>query len=317
MLPQDYFTNYPSRLIWIGSGVLFSLIVLFGAFLVLIFDQPSFPLPPRLMAAAPDPSVLSIAFNAADQHRLWELPSIENEFLVSLNLPRPGLEKNSNSAYLRLKSSHESRRISLPERIDLNFNDQGVLCFQNEPGPFWAELSGSLESDGVSIRLFVQKEGCDVETASFVHKADSPPIQKAEEFSPGSFLRILGESHWLGADLLSQLNGIGAMQRIEIGSIAMSLRQNDWIGWKGGQWIKIDHPHADPDLPIARIHSLSNQILEWDVWDSSSLYEAIDCRAGVISRSFKIGRMAQFSSHSFRSANQLRTRKTERYSSSE
>ena len=54
MLSQEYFTHYPSRLLWAGGGILAIFTIVSGCLLIPITDEAAFPLPPRLSAHAED-----------------------------------------------------------------------------------------------------------------------------------------------------------------------------------------------------------------------------------------------------------------------
>jgi hypothetical protein len=274
MLSPEFFTHYPSRLLWAGSGSLFLLAILCGSFLLPVVDQPAFPLPPRksdrIPASEAIPSIL------AESGSQWqgELPAIEDEMAISLSPPRPGLESLQPLAHVRLKTAQQSRQVSLPARLYLSFNDQGVLGFQDEPGPFFADLS----LDGkvnIVANVFAHLSGGMVRHAFFSRQADLPPVQKAEEFQPESPLRILGEARWLGVDLVSQHAAHVVKQRLEIGSAAIDVAENEWIGWAEGKWSILNDLPKDPEQPIARIRSISLQAIEWDSWDPSHVRLAI------------------------------------------
>jgi hypothetical protein len=269
MLSQEYFTHYPSRLLWTGGSVLCLFVILSGSLLLPVAGQPAFPLPPRKTSgiAAPQ-TIVPLEIEKTDRGLIWEMPPIQDEMVISLSEPRPGLESLRSVAHVRLKTAQQSRRIPLPSRIYLCFNDQGVLCFQDEKGPFWVDLSCEAK-DNLIASVMVVIDNVEVQQAIFSRRADPTPLQKAEEFSSGSPQRILGEARWWGADLVSGLAASAPKQRLEIGSTVLELGESDWIAWTGGKWSKIDSPFVCRDMPIARIRSVTAQVLEWDVWDSS------------------------------------------------
>jgi hypothetical protein len=267
MLSQEYFTHYPSRLMWAGGGVLCALMIVSASLLIPMIDQPAFPLPPRIADLTVRSLPLSILFEQ-NHETAWELSSIENELFISLSPPRPLQEEGCNIAHVRLKSAQQSRRVNLPVRLFLCFNDRGVLGFQDNPGPFWADLTQE-QDDAIRVQLTVVKNSVDKEQHIFTRRPDFPPLQKSEEFPAGSPLRVLGESRWLGADLVAQMNASEVKQRLEIGSTALNLGMLDWLAWKGGQWVKIEAPSAEKDMPLARIRSVSGPTIEFDIWDSS------------------------------------------------
>jgi len=278
MLLQEYFTHYPSRLLWVGGGILCLLAFGSGSLLLPVIDQPDFPLPPRkTKCAGASQSLPSIELGKRDRGELWEMPSLQDEMLISLSPPRPGIDLPKPVTHIRLKTAQQSRRVVLPSRIYLCFNDQGVLCFQDEAGPFWIDLSLE-EKDNLIAKVMVVVGNEEIQQAFFSRKADQPPLQKAEEFSPGSPLRVLAETHWLGADIVANLNSSLLKQRLEIGSSFLDLGETDWICWSNGKWIKAD-PAADRDLITARIRSISSQMLEWDVWDDVHTRLAIALQA--------------------------------------
>lgn len=231
-------------------------------------DQPAFPLPPRLSVHGEGSSLPSATLVAnSDRAMIWELPSIENDIMVSLSPPRPGQELGQAVAYVRLKNAKESRQVTLPSRLFVQFTEQGSLVFQDEPGPFWMDLS--LDGEAVAVRLSVARDHAEMQHALFSRRPEASFVQKAEEFSAGSPIRVLGEARWWGADLVSQLGSSVGKQRMEFGSYALDLGEQDWLCWKGGRWVKTAHPEMEKDLPIAKIHSILGTVLEWDVWDEA------------------------------------------------
>lgn len=269
MLSQEYFTHYPSRLLWVGGATFCTLAFLFGSLLIPIADQPAFPLPHHKTARTAMPQTIEpIEIERRDRRLLWDLPPMQDEMLISLSPPRPGMDSSRPLSHVRLKTAQQSRRLLLPSRIYLCFNDQGILCFQDTAGPFWVDLS--LEGkDNLIVKVMVVIDHEEMQHAVFSRRADPPPLQKAEEFPPESFLRILGEARWRGADLVSALSSSIVKQRLEIGSAVLSLGENDWIGWVDGKWSKVQGSSVDRELPVACIRSVSPQMLEWDAWDSS------------------------------------------------
>ncbi len=280
MLSQEYFTHYPSRLLWIGGAILCVLAFLSGALLIPIADQPAFPLPPRKGACGVMPqAIVPLEIEKRGRRLLWELPSIQDEMLISLSPARPGSDSSRSITHVRLKTAQQSRRVPLPSRIYLRFNDQGILCFQDENGPFWVDLS--LEGkDNLIAKVMVVIDDAEVQHAVFSRCADPSPLQKAEEFLPGSALRVLGEARWCGVDLVSALSSPQPKQRLEIGPVVMDLGENDWIGWLDGKWSKVDRPANDREAPVARIRSVLPQMLEWDVWDSA--HTRLSCNLAAV-----------------------------------
>jgi hypothetical protein len=266
---QDFFTHYPSRLLWTGGGVICALAFLSGILLLPVADQPVFPLPPRKTNQTADSQRLaSLHLDGRNHQALWALPPIEQDLLISLSPPRPPGDRSQPIAHVRLKGSGQSKRFAIPGRIYLSFNDQGVISFRNEEGPFWMDLS--LEgNDALAAQIIVMNQGEEVARTVISRRADEPPLQKGEEFPAGSALRILGDARWRGVDLVSQLGSREANQRLEIGSASLNVGEKEWIGWKEGRWSKIDDPGSSGTAPIARIRSISSQSIEWDAWDDS------------------------------------------------
>ncbi len=267
MLSPEFFTHYPSRLLWAGGGLLCTFAVFSGMILLPVADQPIFPLPARKTSKTEVSQALPhLNLNSCDRLSLWELPSLEDALLISLNPPRPGNEPARPSAHIRIKGTSQSQRISLPGRIYLSFN-QGALGFPNQEGPFWMDLS--LEGhDALMARIGVVDQNQEVIRTSFSRHADDPPLQKAEEFPAGSALRLLCEARWWGVDLLSQLSSPQIKQRLEIGTTVLDVGDNEWLCWNEGRWILIKNLNDGQNRPIARIRAATSQQLEWDVWES-------------------------------------------------
>ena len=266
MISQEFFTNYPSRLLWSGGAFLSIFVVFSGVVLFPIANQPIFALP-SLQGIREEPKPLSSFYLGENEGFPLELPSIDHSLSISLSPCRPDCDLRTPIAHVRIKETHQSQRLTLPGRIYLSFN-QGILGFEKYDGPFWIDLA--LTSDeSLKAQVIVVREGKETCCESFTRRPDEPAIQKNEEFPQGSPIRTLGDSFWWGVDLLSQLNSPQIKQRLEIGSKPISLAENEWIAWKEDHWAPIKELSEGQDRPIARIRSISPQQLEWDVWDSS------------------------------------------------
>ena len=273
MFFRDFFTHYPSRLLWVGSGFLGTMICFSAILLFPIADQPPFPAPPRQSAkkVLSEPLARVHLSNSGDQASWVNLSAVKDQVSISLSPPRPGSSNDQMSACVKIKGSQWTRRISLPGRIDLVFHENGTLGFsEKKESPFWMDLS--LDSEGrvagtLTAIVFGEKQ-----QASFYRVPDSPPWQKGEEFPPLSALSMLGEAKWLGADLVCQLEFSEQKQRLEIGSNSMDIGASDWLYWQDGRWSKIKDISSLGEAPIARIRSVSSQTLEWDAWEGLSHY---------------------------------------------
>jgi hypothetical protein len=272
---MEFFTHYPSRLLWAGGGLLFAFACVSSILLLPVIDQPHFPQRPRRAAYTETlpsmPSLLgskdSLPFSL---EKLREI--LGGEMSVSESPSRPGF-LDEPVAHLRLKGTGQFKDISLPGRAYLAFNERGVLTF-SDAGDFWLDLSMGTEQRFSEV-LTVLWEGKEA-LLPFVQGASEPHAQRGEEFAPGSLWQILGDAKWWGADAPSQLVSNEIKQRIEIGSIRMELSPQDWIYWQEGSWRKgqggeARGEEAHSDKPIARIRKISEQQLEWDVWTSLEL----------------------------------------------
>lgn len=269
MSPQEYFLNYPYRLLWIGGSVLGILTMVTGSWTFFLTDPPVYvqQSPAKSSIQLPEDHY-SLNLGTESDRLMWNLAAIEEDIQISLCPARPNAVRHQSVAQVRLNGSQQFRQAELPCRIYLYYNDQGFLSFQGPEGDFWIDLAINAEN-GLTAQL--SAIGCrrEVECIQLSRCVGTPILRKADEFPAGSPLRELSEAHWSGVDLVAQLELSEAKQRLEFGSSVLQVGEKDWICWKNGRWAKMIGPDEDRDVTIARMRAVSPTILEWDVWDSS------------------------------------------------
>jgi hypothetical protein len=263
MLTQEYFIHYPFRFVWVG-GLVLSLFAFSFLFVLVPLAQPTnFPVPPRKAMAQPISCALPpLELGNTGCSLLWEIISIRDEIQLFQMPGRPC--RGDDFLQIRLKSSGLVQTVAAPCRVYLHFNDQGILSFETEKGPFWVDLTK--EKDGFKIDAVVEGLGTSAEHQEFIVSSQIPPIQKSDELTVGSPLKILADAQWVGTDLASSLVTKEVRQRFKIGLATLNVSLNDWIGWIGGQWVKIENPAPLDEVPIARLCAVGAKQAEWEAW---------------------------------------------------
>jgi hypothetical protein len=256
---------YPKRIIRMGARLLaFCGLFFIPLWLWTILSQPSFVSFEKKKVEKPQLEALD--FSLGLEERMPALPAIElqGEMAFSFDSPRPDMREESKSRMLvRLKKSAESRRVSLPCRIDLEFQ-RDRLIFAKGPSPFWIELSSL--GNAIEVKgFFSTAQGEVLQAGHFTTAAQESPVQTAQEFAEGSPFRILGEAKWWGKDLFKE--GAGA-ERLEIGSQEMiDIKEGEWLVWKEKKWQKDTSPERE--LPVAHVQSQSPKGLILEGWDGN------------------------------------------------
>jgi hypothetical protein len=266
---QEFFTHYPSRLLRVGLCVLGVFAVIFGVSLHPILDQPNFPYPSRRASQTEELQALSSLLPSDLQLKQLEfdLFSVENLLLLSLCPMKPDGSGVNALAHVKIKGSNLTRLVPLPAKIGLLFNDQGGLVFKEDEESFWMETS--LKEDGSLLTSLFVECGEKIQKASFSRQPMEPPLQKAEELPCSEPFRVLSKARWLGVDLVDQLDAGRVEQKMEIGTSRFNVSEDEWIYWDENHWAKAVKHGAGKGKPLAKIHALSSQSLEWDAWSEN------------------------------------------------
>lgn len=263
MAGQSSLHFYPERVAWIGALILGTTFFLAVPY---VFDSGSSFI--RLnVAAVKDVSLEPYAFSLGLEEKgpLFPVPNLEGEMTFSLDPPRPDGALGGQRLLVRMKKSAESRRVTLPCRLDLEIQ-RDKLVFAKEGSPFWIELSagenGQIEGRGTISSADQGK----IDAGTFLAAVQDCPIQAAQEFPEGSPFRILAEARWLGRDQFrAQYEMASLGERVEVGTEFFELNEGDWLVWKDKSWQK--YQAAEKGYPIAHIQSLTGKGLVLEGWD--------------------------------------------------
>lgn len=215
---------------------------------------------------------------------LTEAPSLlsqlssASQIEFSLDPPRPSSyqtkEKKTDQSNMmvRLPKAKQIKRVTLPAKLNLSFNNGKELHFGNEENLFWIECALSSDNQ-VKASLFVKApDGELICKEQWVGKPHETPLLTSDEIPNSSPFKSLAESKWWGLDLFAAKFSEQALQhRIEIGqetqSSLVELQLDEWLVFKDEKWQKAE---LDQTLPIARVKSHSTQELEIEGWEGSS-----------------------------------------------
>lgn len=274
-----FYPFYPERILWTGVSVLVGGVALGAAFLFFWFDESPYvqsAASARKKVAADEGKMLSFSFNLKEVPIAFPFPKVEPEMTFSFDPPRPDAKLDMGpdgrgrytDLFIRFKQSAQSKRISLPARIDLQFSG-GKLSFVESESPFWVELA-SLSEEKVQGVVWVETAAKErIEAEKFQSSPQPIPIQGAAEFPEGSPFRLLGEARWLGHDVFAEKYGGLQTLRVALGGQPnpqiFDLRDKEWMVWSDGQWLKgtLDEKRA----AIARIESVDSKALILEGWD--------------------------------------------------
>jgi hypothetical protein len=273
MSHRIFYPFHPERILWTGAAVLFaggSLSLIFLVFWLggapLLF--PSGRATAQTVANEGKPLVFS--FHLKEVPIAFPIPRVEPEMTFSFDPPRPDGGGRSGDLFVRFKQSAQSKRVSLPCRIDLQFNGS-ALSFGSQDSQFWLELTAFAEGkiQGVVWIETAHKEKMKAET--FIASPQASPLQGPFEFSEGSPFRILGEARWLGHDVFAEKYGRQQTLLIAVGqahSQILDLREKEWIVWRDGCWMK-GNLEAKPEA-ASRIESVDSKALILQGWNGEA-----------------------------------------------
>lgn len=196
---------------------------------------------------------------------------VERQTVFSLDPPRPDSAECAGGLFIRFNKSAESRRVSVPCRLDLRcLSDDGIGFFQGE-SPLWLELAEGAEG-GILAQVWLEFSSQEkVLVERFPVRLQERPFQEAREFPHLSPFRVLGEARWLGRDLFLEKHGEGKQsQRIVFGereaARPVGLNAGEWLVWEEGQWKRGE---ISASFPIARIEREGEKALFLEGWDGA------------------------------------------------
>jgi hypothetical protein len=264
MARQSVLHFFPERIVWIGAAVLGLgfLFTLPYIWMMNGLNSPSLSMrekKEKVTEVAPYSFTLGLKDNAPG----LSIPDLHGEMTFSFDPPRPDGVVDGKRLLVRMKHSGESKRVTLPCRLDLEFQGDR-LSFAKGESLFWMELS-AVSGQIVGKGFITTLDGTKIDAGSFIVSGQDCPIQGAQEFVEGSPFRLLAEARWWGRDQFRPSGESG--ERLEIGaSELLELQDGDWLIWKEGRWQKSEKP--EKDLPIAHIQSSLSKTLTLEGWGS-------------------------------------------------
>jgi hypothetical protein len=271
MAERSFFPFRPEEILRRGLVVIGIGAAIAAGFAAFLWREPeSLTLLENRAARVTDESPLTFALDLRQSPLSVPVPSIGKEMLLSLAPPRPDGSFQRPSLFVRLKGSAQSKRVALPARIDLKY--ENGLMFSEDPSSFWVELH-ALDDRQIEGNAFVSTSlERRIQADSFIVPAQESPIQMAHEFPEGSPFRTLAEGRWWGHDIFREKYGGGSLkQRLEVGPLSnadlIELEEDEWIAWKEGKWQKISSLSEGKGRPIAKIASRDSRSIVLEGWD--------------------------------------------------
>jgi len=305
MTVRAFLPFQPEKILATGLAIIGGGLVLACCFLVPIFNkdpliESSIQKKKKTVADAIEP--LSISLNLRENRIALPLPRVEQEIFFSFDPPLPGREGPHSDLFVRLKRSVQSKRVTLPTRLDLQYVPGDILEFSETPSLFWLEI-GRVTDDKILGVVWVETpEKGKMEAERFCVHAQMGPIQGALEFPEASPFRILGEAKWSGPIVFYEKGRCKQqLHRIEVGGHALEIGEGDWLFWAQGRWIK--GTLEDSLLPAARIESFDGKTLIFEGWDNQ-LHVRMACALNS-HQPFKIKSDEIFNSIRIRSEKQI------------
>jgi len=255
----------------------------FSLSLILLFEGLSLKGIPTLgkkMVLSEAIPPLKIPFDLPIDEIPLPVPNIEREIAFSRDLPRPDSPNSDSSVYvIRLKKNSQTKKVTLPARIDLRYEKS--LRLTEDTSSFWVEI----EKGGLVHVHILDMAGENREIGTFQSCLDDAPIRSSQDFSEGSPLWFLAESRLLGKDLfLSKYAGGSKLARLEIGGLNLQVKEGDLLRFKEGKWEKVEDVKDTKGAPVARIGPFNEKNLEFQAWGLDE-YSRL-CISSVVAQPF-------------------------------
>lgn len=247
-----------------GIGVLLGMVALSSVFIAFFESETTDPVAafgkPRGLSKEQKP--IEIPFRLPSVAISLPVPNIEGDLCFSFDRVRPDSVSENATFLVRLKKTNQIRRVTMPTRIDFKYEKD--LQFSNMKSTFWAELNIE-ESNQIQARLFIANGDSIEEIGSYRFSAEEAPIR--QDFVEGSALKALAEGKLLGKDSFQKSYGDGGLlQRLEISSDVMTVKEGDLLAWKEEKWCKIATPAEGHNFPLARVSKADDKAVFFDAW---------------------------------------------------
>lgn len=213
--------------------------------------------------SAQDIPHLDIPFHLQTGSISLPLPRVDEALSFSYQRERPDIHEECRNFLVRLKKMNQTRRITLPARIDFKFEKE--LQFSNQESAFWAEVQ-SLGQEIVA-RFFVSREEKQEEIGAYRFIPEEASFRSISEFSEGSPMKALAEGKVLGKDLFLKTYKDGAtFQRLEINHQIIPVKESDLLVWKEEKWQPVATIPEAQNLPLAKVSHVDDKNVIFDAW---------------------------------------------------
>ncbi len=264
---------FPERLVWRGFGLIGGALCLFLPFLISVWAGGDLPMnltKERVSAQSQAP----LSFQLMEPKKAFSipLPDLSQELDCFFAPSRPGKEAGRSQLFLRSKKGGQCKKVALPCRLDLVYENRDQLTFASQESPFWVDLeqeTGQIVHGQLCLKTDPSQPHCE---KSFTLQIQESPLQTVEELPEGSPFKLLTEAKWLGADLVRARYGEARRggQRLEWGGAEegrLEIQASEWLVWKNGKWMSA--PAAEETSPIAHLLSEQEKGLVLEGWDGN------------------------------------------------
>lgn len=260
---------YPEKVLRFGLLILAAVTVLTGCFILFglrggVFSPVSWGLS---APSSREASSFSLGLKKDPLPLIY--PNIEGEIDLIIYRQHPALQHHSLEYNVRLKKNGSVKKVSLPARICLCY--ENGLKFSDEESPFWLELD--LLGDG---RVLIQAFASTMQEAkslvgSLTLVAEEPPFRNFNELLESSPLRPFTIARYLGIDLvLMRQKEEQSLYRLEVGKDMLKLTEGDLFVWADGKWCKNTNNLSDlQDRIVARIVNCSARDMVVEAWEKN------------------------------------------------
>lgn len=254
---------HPERIAWIGAALLGAgFLCSLPAMWMLVFGESPATYLRSAGFSETHKAPLTFSLSLNDKGPILPIPELHGEMTFSFDPPRPIGMVGEKRLLVRMKKSASSRKVSLPCRLDLEFQGN-QLVFANHPSSFWIELVAGGGEQIIGKAYIASLDGETISAGNFSAVGQECPIQQAQEFAPASPFRVLAEARWWGRDQFRDPKECG--ERIEVGEL-LEVKENEWLVWKDQKWQK--SALVEKEGPIAHVQSQSGKTLVLEGWDS-------------------------------------------------
>lgn len=133
MARQSFLYFYPERVAWIGASVLGVVFLLIAPYV--FGSKGSFVSLNGLIEKETSFAPLSFSLGLREKGPFFPIPDLQGEMTFSFDPPRPCGVIAGQRLLVRMKKSAESKRVTLPCRLDLEIQ-RDKLIFAKEKSPF-------------------------------------------------------------------------------------------------------------------------------------------------------------------------------------